>query len=78
MNYSEKELVNMFKTGTVTSYNKDAGRGIITDETGEEYVILANNIVKTHTTQFLEKMILLSSFHTMVIPQCSRQELHNH
>lgn len=45
----------MFKTGTVTSYNKDAGRGIITDETGEEYVILANNIVKTHTTQFLEK-----------------------
>lgn len=55
MNYSEKELVNMFKTGTVTSYNKDAGRGIITDETGEEYVILANNIVKTHTTQFLEK-----------------------
>lgn len=53
MNYSEKELVNMFKTGT--SYNKDAGRGIITDETGEEYVILANNIVKTHTTQFLEK-----------------------
>lgn len=22
MNYSEKELVNMFKTGTVTSYNK--------------------------------------------------------
>jgi len=37
MNYSEKELVNMFKTGTVTSYNKDAGRGIITDETGEEY-----------------------------------------
>lgn len=55
MNYSEKELVNMFKTGTVTSYDKDAGRGIITDETGEEYVILANNIVKTHTTQFLEK-----------------------
>ena len=45
----------MFKTGTVTSYDKDAGRGIITDETGEEYVILANNIVKTHTTQFLEK-----------------------
>ncbi len=47
--------INMFKTGTVTSYDKDAGRGIITDETGEEYVILANNIVKTHTTQFLEK-----------------------
>lgn len=55
MNYSEKELFDMFKTGTVTSYDKDAGRGIITDETGEEYVILANNIVKTHTTQFLEK-----------------------
>lgn len=55
MNYTEKELFDMIKTGTVTSYNKDAGRGIITDETGEEYVILANNIVKTHTTQFLEK-----------------------
>lgn len=36
----------MFKTGTVTSYNKDAGRGIITDETGEEYVILANQYCK--------------------------------
>lgn len=39
MNYSEKELVNMFKTGTVTSYNKDAGRGIITDETGASCII---------------------------------------
>lgn len=55
MNYTEKELFDMFKTGTVTSYDKDVGRGVITDEKGEEYVILANNIVKTHTTQFLEK-----------------------